>query len=181
MKLHAYRVEVDHGEETLVLWNISTSHRSAANTVINMEGCPRSAIRKITQVPVNDNPNAVRCRDRFRFWTYWNGQFTKLTITRDHDRDDCVSLYHGAKHEEGFAEQIESYWIDGDYLYCQYYTRGRDCDGYIEDTYTSRCYLGLLRARRPHPDHCEPGIMLPEWESFGSSQHYDEYAEAAGY
>ena len=123
-----------------------------------------------------------------RFWTYYNGQHTKLTLKPNQtlDYDKC------GPDEEGYSFQAESYDYDGEtgLITCDVAYGGRDCDGTIYHHDTFVCHVddlesgnvvGRIDGWDDYRDGKNPEmIRFPNWVE-ESSYHRDPQAEAAGY
>ena len=131
-----------------------------------------------------------------RFWIYWNGTFTKLTLRPDR----AITIHRYSQDEEGWFSRGERYLHEGDHVRCDWGWQGRDCDGLVGDSGALICPLTLLEAevvadepgsyrdarrhrmyapnRMPDSDDL---ICQPAWEKTGRDRHFDAFAEAAGY
>lgn len=114
-----------------------------------------------------------------RIWILWNSDWVKVTLKPG----DELHCGHSASHEEGFSAQYLSLSFDGFEVTREDHSRGRDCDGYTEDTSNSYAKLAQLKTgwlclgddMKPIP-----GMRQPDWQR-GESSRYDQFAEAAGY
>jgi hypothetical protein len=130
---------------------------------------------------------------RVRFWIYWHG-WTKVSM----DPGDSFSLEHYAPNDEGGGNactRTYSYVKDDGkgeaWIVQEDYSRGRDCDGYSENTTILKCratHAALHANNLPDYDRVGPigrhPFYLPfkgaDWRPLKSFQR-DHSAEAAGY
>ena len=103
-----------------------------------------------------------------RFWTWWNGDWVKLTLRPG----EVVLLYESHETDEGYSFQEERFEHDGDSLIRESASGGRDCDGPI--TYHSVCECRLSNLPQAAEPECPPWARLNAWQR-------DTYAEMAGY
>jgi hypothetical protein len=141
----------------------------------------------------------------YRFTAFHSGP-VKLTLR------PAQTLSHSsfARHEEGWSSERAQYTHDGDYVYREIDTDGRDCDGRMSSHYASRCHRTRLTAhwvgtckrcqhtvtftrgdgKLPRCIFCDERSapvgsiawegFYPAWERVERSQR-DYSAEAAGY
>lgn len=118
----------------------------------------------------------------YRFWVWWNGQWTKLTLRPG----QSLSVHEFHYHEEGWSRTSERWEHVGDGVYNEHSDEGKDCDGRLDRYSEWFCPARNLRARDMMDPDCPNqfseniGIFAPEWEKVSASQR-DQYAELAGY
>ena len=120
----------------------------------------------------NTNPNA-------RFWIRWKNSYVKVTM-KPGDELHCGTSEHNG---EGFSAYYISLDYDGVEVSRQDHSRGRDCDGYTEDTNECVCPLAELGAGLSCiDDEFNPiaGMRQPKWQKYSSDRH-DEYASDMNY
>jgi hypothetical protein len=113
-----------------------------------------------------------------RFWTYCNGQHTKLTLKPEQTLDyDMVR-----QTEEGYEFLSETYDYDSEtgLIHCDTASGGRDCDGTIYHHQTFVCHVDDLQAGNKVEDENGGVFRFPNWHEKESYQR-DPQAEAAGY
>lgn len=112
-----------------------------------------------------------------RFVIWYNDQYTKITLKPG----QCISLRNFRWHDEGSAEQIETYEYQADdgIVYSEYESYSRDCDGPHEHHSKSHFIVNQDYFNNERDE----GILvrhMPEWIK-GKSYQRDIYAEMAGY
>ena len=123
-----------------------------------------------------------------RFWVYWNGSYTKLTL----QPGESVELWTSAPHDEGYSSNSVTYSHCGHTITESYHSASRDCDEPMEHFNERFCnfyYLKVIPATVPFVDdngltqyRPDPQTMLPDWEQVkGARRQRDYFAEAAGY
>lgn len=111
-----------------------------------------------------------------RFWVYWNQGWAKLTVRPG----ETLHLYRGGATDEGFYRRSESYYIQGDLLYCDHDSFESDCDGRHGYNSTHVCPLDRLAAKAPE-DYMPAGAPhTPKWTSESEWQR-DHFAESMNY
>lgn len=81
--------------------------------------------------------------------------------------------------DEGWTMSADTYTRDGDAVFHEHVSDGRDCDGRLTHGWKNRWDLADGgRLRRPP---IEGAPLTPCWESDDDDWQRDEYAEAAGY
>lgn len=130
----------------------------------------------------------------FRFWTYWNGTWSKLTV-RPGRR---LYLKTGGAHEEGWSSHAEEFHHAGNGVVRHWCSDGTDCDGRLTRTGVDFAHgvelvaIPLSKTQgEPYWDRTQDYntaadyhkgrlIHRPEWTSM-KERVYDRVAEAAGY
>lgn len=108
-----------------------------------------------------------------RFWTWINGQTTKVTLRPG----QSLSHYQWERTDEGWSSEFHS-WEYTDNLIRRYcVSDGRDCDGRLTQEQVAECPVVDLASGY---SDLEERVRYPEWTEEGRSQR-DEYAEAMGY
>jgi len=119
-----------------------------------------------------------------RFWTYWNGDFVKLTLKPG----DAILLYVSGQTDEGYESEAKSYTHQGNEVTFLIDSSGRDCDGPSASHETLVCALAELHSgctppgQKLHRSDCEPPetIIYPNWRLVDSYER-DVFAERMGY
>ena len=113
-----------------------------------------------------------------RFWTLIHGCPVKLTLSIEQSISwGCVEPT-----EEGWSSEYGQWYFDGEYVYREWFTDGRDCDGRLSTYQHQLCEPSKLKAWKDPGNACgQPfGVDFPYWEDIDNSQR-DYQAEAAGY
>ena len=121
-----------------------------------------------------------------RFWIYWNGCYSKITL-RD---GQTINLQDGGPTDEGWRTECHSYSYDAAarMVYSTIDVAGSDCDGPHGSYRDFECSVDDLQAREAESvaystDPLEVPTELParpHWRKT-SDRYYDQFAEAAGY
>lgn len=117
-----------------------------------------------------------------RFWAWTNGP-TRIKI----NVNQTLSWYSRKPTDEGWHSDFEEWFFDGKYVYRQYQSDGRDCDGRHTKGGKSRFhYRDYLKGRvigyqEMDAQNITKMICFPKWEHLEYDPVYDEYAQAAGY
>ncbi len=114
-----------------------------------------------------------------RFWTYWNGTYTRMLL--EHDRP--IMMESGGPDDEGWHRERCMYRYDADagVVYCESMSEGRDCDGYTSHRAEHQCAVADLASYMPPADYCDEHTRpTPLWQRVSAEQR-DEYAEMMGY
>lgn len=106
-----------------------------------------------------------------RFWVYENDApvLIKIGAGQSLAWRECHAT------DEGFSSQSVTWNFDGDGIFREWQTDGRDCDGRLTRFGTDYCPVTALRSG-PEMD----GVVYPAWQDSVTEQR-DEYAEMAGY
>jgi hypothetical protein len=114
-----------------------------------------------------------------RFWVYINGPI-KITLKPG----QTLQWATGGPCDEGYHYRGDKWFFDGDTVFSEWWSEGRDCDGRIQQWGCASCDLAHLQERKPPYADDDPalwrGVLYPEWTK-GDRGQRDEYAEMAGY
>ena len=91
------------------------------------------------------------------------------------DENETFQIHKNEPNEEGYTEEIQTFYRQGDYVISEVEEDSRDCDGRHSSHRIHRCHVSMLQARIT-PE----GVLIPKWERIEASQR-DYAAEAAGY
>jgi hypothetical protein len=111
---------------------------------------------------------------QIRFWTYSpHGEAIKIKL-----REGQKVWHHFyAPTDEGFTSETNQWTFDGERVFCEWYTNGRDCDGRLEQF--GETFFFADEVKGGHHD-LDEGIKFPRWRELAHSQR-DHTAEAMGY
>lgn len=118
-----------------------------------------------------------------RIWISVNGDWVKITL---HENKPFV--YHKFfRHDEGWASEEQVYLFDGEFVYREIYTDGRDCDGRLTTEMKDYAHVTKIRKVPCYLGQAKDGsniysdtMLRPDWEEPKSFQR-DYSAEAMGY
>ena len=105
-----------------------------------------------------------------RFWVWINDSPVKLTMIPG----QAFSWFRRCPTEEGWSSELHTYEFDGSAVSRVLVYDGRDCDGRLTRSYRDVASVDSLMMINVD---C---IYYPLWED-GTSEVYDEYAQAANY
>lgn len=108
------------------------------------------------------------------FWHREYGEPPKRVILNEGRH---VEFQSGGPHDEGYRYTTVTYEFNGETLFKEVDTEGRDCDGRLDThtEFTATVLDGLY-------DDADPEIKFPLWERQKKGNYQRDYtAEAAGY
>jgi len=108
------------------------------------------------------------------FWTHFADRWQGIRLAPG----ESVTLDERGRTDEGWSSCTEVYTVSecGQFVECDAYTDGRDCDGRMSTEWHGFCPVSKLAAV-PADEH---GPARPEWTERSRGQR-DYAAEAAGY
>ena len=118
------------------------------------------------------------CAESVFFFTWWGEGYTCIILTKE---DPQSVLERGGPTEEGGYYESETYTLVQDenddwIVRSDHYVDCSDCDGRLEQSNESWCYVDELKTKKSRCG-CFP---TPNWIDGGGSQR-DHAAEAMGY
>ena len=108
-----------------------------------------------------------------RFWIYWNGQVTKITLAPG----QVLELSESHPTDDGYSATWERYEHAGDSVIRELSRSGRDCDGCHGESREEIVRMDALSENFNE----YAGIKYPAWRDLRKSRCYDQFAELAGY
>jgi hypothetical protein len=105
-----------------------------------------------------------------RFYTWINQSPVRLAL-RD---GQSITHYKCEETEEGYHDDLVTWWREGDTIFCQHDSSGRDCDGRVSSSRLCVSSGDDLDA------NIQEEASYPHWTRVNASQR-DYAAEAAGY